>query len=261
MFLTDDEISLSKNFVKNGYIVFDCPEINILQNITDFFIKEISKYSPDIKNNKNHQAFLNDIHKYISVKNLNKFRLDIINKMTQDKNLRKNYYLISKKILDIIVGNELAMQNRVNLSIQFPKDDSSLLPVHADTWSGDSPFEVVVWIPLVDCFHTKSMYILPPKKFKKIEKKIKSVKDSNGLFKLIRNDLDWINIKYGQILIFNQSLPHGNVVNKTKETRWSMNCRFKSLFSPYGDKGIGEFFEPITLRAATKLGLEYKFPF
>ena len=55
------------------------------------------------------------------------------------------------------------MQSRVNLSIQLPEDDSSLLPVHADTWSGDSPFEVVVWLPLVDCFGTKSMYLLPPK--------------------------------------------------------------------------------------------------
>ena len=37
-----------------------------------------------------------------------------------------------------------------------------LLPTHADTWSGDSPFEVVVWVPLVNCYKTKSMYILPP---------------------------------------------------------------------------------------------------
>ena len=54
------------------------------------------------------------------------------------------------------------MQLRVSLSIQLPGDDSSLLPVHADTWAGDSSFEVVVWLPLVDCYGTKTMYILPP---------------------------------------------------------------------------------------------------
>jgi len=37
------------------------------------------------------------------------------------------------------------------------------LSVHADTWSGDSPYEVVVWLPLVDYYNTKSMYFLPPK--------------------------------------------------------------------------------------------------
>ena len=58
-------------------------------------------------------------------------------------------------------------------------------------------------------------------------------------------------MNYGQFLIFNQSLPHGNVVNKEKQTRWSMNCRFKTIFSPYEDKKIGEFFLPITTRAIT----------
>ena len=48
--------------------------------------------------------------------------------------------------------------------------------------------------------------------------------------------------------------------NDEKETRWSMNCRFKSVFSPYGDKKIGEFFGPITLRAASELGVKYNLP-
>ena len=53
-------------------------------------------------------------------------------------------------------------------------------------------------------------------------------------------------------------MPHGNV-NKENETRWTMNCRFKSVFTPYKDKKIGEFYEPITLKPATKRGLNYKF--
>jgi len=62
------------------------------------------------------------------------------------------------------------------------------------------------------------------------------------------------------LLIFDQSIPHGNVVNNTKETRWSMNCRFKSVFSPYGDKKLGDFFDPISLKAATKMGMGYVEP-
>ena len=41
-----------------------------------------------------------------------------------------------QNLLEIIAGNELVMQNRINLSIQFPQDDSSLLALHSDTWSG-----------------------------------------------------------------------------------------------------------------------------
>ena len=154
------------------------------------------------------------------------------------------------------------MQNRINLSIQLPKDKSSLLPLHSDIWSGDSPFELVIWIPLVDCYKTKSMYILPPNYYKKVEKNFSkySGKSSEDFFNKIKNKVEWIKIKYGEILIFNQALPHGNVVNDENETRWSMNCRFKSIFSPYGDKKIGEFFEPITLRAASEIGINYNLP-
>ena len=48
---------------------------------------------------------------------------------------------------------------------------------------------------------------------------------------------------YGKVLLFSQNLMHGNRINQEPETRWSMNCRFKSLFSPYAEKRLGEFFE------------------
>ena len=80
------------------------------------------------------------------------------------------------------------------------------------------------------------------------------------MFNFLKKDFEWIDIKFGQVLLFNQTLPHGNIVNKSKETRFSMNCRFKSIFAPYGDKKIGEFFEPITLRPASKIGMEYALP-
>ena len=32
------------------------------------------------------------------------------------------------------------------------------------------------------------------------------------------------------------------------------------MYSPYGDKKIGEFFKPITLRAASRIGMNYSLP-
>ena len=96
------------------------------------------------------------------------------------------------------------MQQRVNLSIQMPKDISSLLPVHSDVWAGDSPFEIVVWLPLVDCYKTKTMYILPPKKNKKIN--LNELNSSKNIFEKIKKDFVWPKVKFGQVLIFNQML-------------------------------------------------------
>jgi len=154
------------------------------------------------------------------------------------------------------------MQSRVNLSIQLPNDASSLLATHADTWSGDSPFEVVVWLPLVDCYKTKAMYLLPPDKNLNLNKNFKQMSGNNSeyLFKSIESDIKWIDINYGEVMVFNQALPHGNRINQENETRWSMNCRFKGLFTPYNDKKIGEFFEPITIKPASVLGMSYQHP-
>ena len=149
------------------------------------------------------------------------------------------------------------MQRNINLSIQFPNDASSLLPIHSDVWSGDSPYEINLWLPLVDCFKTKSMYLLNQKKYKIFEKKINKTKNnsSSEIYKKISKEVSWMNIKYGNFLLFNQSLPHGNIVNKEKETRWSFNCRFKSIFTPYVDKKIESFFYPLPQGQLQKLVL------
>ena len=41
-----------------------------------------------------------------------------------------------------------------------------------------------------------------------------------------------------------------------KRNRFSINCRFKGIFTPYGDKKIGEYFELITLKPMSRLGFK-----
>lgn len=254
------ENRLSKLYLSNGYAIEESDEKKTLEEIKLIFIKNINMILPKTKS-KNDNYILNYIHKFLSIKDLNSFRLEMIHKINNTNDFRKNFFKVSKKMVETIVGNELAMQTKINLSIQIPNDDTSLLPVHADTWSGLSPFETVVLMPLVDCYKTKSMFILPSNKSKIINKIFKTkVKSTKDIFQKIKNDIRWLKINYGQILIFDQTLPHGNVVNKEKETRWTMNCRFKGIFTPYKDKKLGEFYEPITLKSATKRGLNYKLP-
>ena len=252
-FLSNDEKILEKEFIDQGYIIRDVANKGALGKIQKFTSEKLSRKGGDS---------LDKTHESISINELNTFRLEVIKDINEQSWLREAYYQIAKPYLDILVGNELAMQLRVNLSIQMPEDDSSLLSVHADTWSGDSPYEVVVWLPLVDCYNTKSMYFLPPKAADNLSDdfKLHAQGNSEQLFNVIKNDVSWIKINYGEVLVFNQIYPHGNRVNKESETRWSMNCRFKGLFTPYKDKKIGEFFEPITLRPVTKVSMNYKLP-
>ena len=187
---------------------------------------------------------------------MNDLRLAVIREMNQEKWVRPAYFQTARRALEVIVGNELAMQLRINLSIQMPQDDSSLLPVHADAWSGDSFYEIVLWIPYADVMRTKSLYILPRAADAVFQARMSEYKEqsSEDLYQAIKPKLRWLDIPYGNVLLFTQNMMHGNTVNEEKETRWSSNCRFKSLFSPYADKKLGEFFEPIIVRPATQLG-------
>jgi len=261
MYLTKKEECLTSKYLDQGYIIKPVANRKALNWIKSQYLKIIKEYL-GIKVTRGSEDILNLIHQKVSLTQLNNFRIKIIREVNDIKEFRKIYFELAKPYLYTLVGNELAMQLRINLSIQLPGDDSSLLATHADTWSGDSPYEVVVWLPIVDCFGTKAMYILPPKETEKLEKDFinKAGGNSEDLYQNIKEKVKWLEVKYGEVLIFNQALPHGNRINKEAETRWSMNCRFKNVYAPYGDKKIGEFFEPITLRAASLNGMEYKLP-
>ena len=251
--------NLNKKFLKDGFLIEKVENKQAFKYINNLIKNKLYDL---LKLKRSKKFSINNIHNFINQSELNSLRVKLINYLNNDKKFRVQYFEIAKNILFSIVGNELAMQNNINLSIQIPQDESSLLPLHSDTWSGDSPFEIVVWLPLVDCYKTKSMFILKQKQSEKFRKffSSKNLNFSSQLHKKFKKDLVFLNIKYGEFLLFNQNLPHGNVVNITKESRLSLNCRFKGLFTPYSQKKLGSFFSPLTIRPASRVGLNYKFP-
>lgn len=261
MYLSESEQALTDEYLARGYVIRPVANQVALDWMRSQFVRLINDAAGH-KIDASPDEVLNQIHQKVPVEELNKFRMKVIREFNAIEEFREMYFKVARPFLEGLVGNELAMQLRINLSIQLPGDDSSLLPVHADTWSGDSPFEVVVWLPLVDCYRTKAMYILPPSATTELSNEFASRAGSSSedLFQTIRKNVKWLDVKYGEVLIFDQALPHGNRVNQEGETRWSMNCRFKGVFTPYGDKKIGEFFEPITLRAASRTGMAYRNP-
>ena len=249
-------------FLENGYILQSAENGDALEAIRNR-AAELAAEALGIDAPNDTGAFLNGFHEHVSVDELNRVRLAVIEGLNAEPWIRAAYFATARSAIFSVVGNELAMQRRVNLSIQLPDDQSSILPVHADVWSGDSPYEIVLWVPLVDCYKTKSMYLMPPNKDRAVQGNMgEDFKGSSeeDLFDAIKEDVEWMNVPYGHVLVFAQTLMHGNRANEESETRWSMNCRFKSLFSPYADKRLGEFFEPITMRAATEMALAYDLP-
>ena len=260
-FQTETDKQVEAEFLATGYIIRDVEDRNTLDHIRALIVETCSAYLGDPAPTAL-QDYLDNISSKVEADHLNALRLDLLCGMQNAPWLRAAYYSLARNMLAALVGNELAMQTNINLSIQMPGDESSLLPVHADVLNGDSPFEVVLWVPLVDCRATKSMYILSPERNTETLARLCdfSHKTSEDLFHAVKDDVTWLTVPYGSYTIFSQNLLHGNRINEEAQTRWSMNCRFKSLLSPYADKKFGEFFEPITMRPATRLGLTFTAP-
>lgn len=248
-------------FLRAGIVKFAAEDPAALEAVRDAIARAAAQWL-SVPLPADVSEFLNTMHARVGPDRLNALRLHVVNAMAAEPWIRAAYFAIGRRTLESLVGNELAMQRQINLSIQLPEDAGSLLPVHSDVWAGDSPYEVVLWVPYVDCARTKSMYFCDPAHDAEVQSRLSELRGHtvDDLFARIEPHVRFIDIKYGEALVFTQNVLHGNRVNLEPETRWSSNCRFKSVLSPYADKKLGEFFEPVTLRPATRLGLRYRLP-
>ena len=261
--------NIQENFEKNGYVIVPGNK-KLLNKIRKIIFNKIKilKGIKKIRNIKDDEEsinyILNNFHKYAKISQLNTLRFNIYKKINLNNLFSKIYYEIAKEYLDELVGNELSIQKKINLSIQMPNDKDSLLDLHSDIYAGESPFQVVVWVPLVDAYGTKSMFFTKPNFNKKMNEQLLSTNKftTKEMYNRNKKKFKFLNVKYGDILIFSPIILHGNTINKTSETRFSLNCRFKSLLSPYdvtvkSHRNIPNFYRPLNLKPLTKIGFNY----
>jgi len=243
-----------KDFLKKGYCILKIQNLKSLNYIRNKILKLSSSKT------------LNKYHKNLNLINLNKNRLNIFKLINKDKKFREHYFNVFETFLDDLVGNEICMQHKINLNIQVPNDTTSVLEMHADSYAGESNYEIISWLPLVNVYKTKSMYVLDIEKSKKIEKNLSRFNrmGTDIIYKKYKKYFRFLKINYGEGLIFSSNILHGNKENLTKETRWSLNCRFKGLFAPANknltSKNFSFMYEHLKIKPATVIGLNYKSP-
>ena len=252
-------------FKKEGYLIKNTNSIDSLNQIQSFIFNTLNKHSKINFSNDSKINFFTKFHKNINKKKLNEIRVSAINDINKKNGFRDLYYEASKELLDDLVGNEVAMQKKINLSIQIPNDKKSILPMHSDIYAGESPFEVVIWIPMMNVKKSShSMFITNPRDNIKINKDVTTGGKSTlqKIYQKHKKKFKFIKIDYGQILIFSPIIQHGNVINRTDETRISLNCRFKSLLTPFDvfsktHRNIPHFFQPYNIKPLTQIGFNF----
>ena len=250
-----------KYLLKNGYFIYNVKDKKKLNFLKDDIFKESKK----ILKGKIKKNFFNEFHNInISNQKLNEYRLKLMKKVNVGEKFSKKGYEIFQEIIQKIFGLDIVAQKNVNLVIQKPNDPSQI-SVHRDA-PPNSDYELVVWVPLVNTFKSKNMYILDKKNTSKLIKKIKKFSNNNKKSEKIMdfyysfafNKSKKHKLRFGQALIFWTGLIHCVPENQEKETRWSLNFRFKNTFSPYGTKGFPDYFAVANSSPITKLALEKK---
>jgi len=235
---------------KDGFEKFKFDSSN--KTLLNRFKKEVVK---TLNLEINQKIELEKIHNYIHQDiNFNDLKLNIIKKInTTTKNNQIIFNILKDNLLNLL-GPDIAGQKNINLVIQRPFD-TNYVNLHKDS-PPNSPHEIVIWIPLVNCKKTMAFRFLNINHSKKIkmmfknnipEKKILDYADKNSIS---------LDAKYGEFVIFWTGIYHYAEMNVEKSTRWSINLRYKNLFSPYGMKGFMDFFEAKNYSKLSKLTIE-----
>jgi len=244
--------------IHNGYFIKKSEKIESLNSLRlqvfNLIRKEFNIESNDIEN------VLNHFHEYVhemSDTDFNEKRMLLMKNINESINFKELIFDSFKDTILGLLGPDLLVQKNCNIVIQRPNDNNPS-ELHRDAPSHSS-YEIVIWIPLVDCFKTKAMYLV----------------DHNSTIKLYDNlskNQDWeqfeidsidksslVPVEYGEALFFSTAVLHGSHINKEDETRFSLNIRFKNIFSPSGLKNQLQYFEKFLVSDLVKIGSELDF--
>ena len=246
---------LLKFFGEKGYAVFPANDIGPLRNLQlQIFERALAIFGGS---SDDPEEYFNQFHKLsISSTTLNEQRVKLIRECNSTIDSGKIIFEAFRgPILDLL-GPDLLVQKNTNLVIQQPHDPNPT-EMHRDA-PANSPYEIVVWLPLVDCYKTKMMNVLDLSHTKKAAQEMNKGERWESFVERCNQQAISPDVPFGTALIFWTALFHAAPVNVESETRWSLNMRYKNLFSPNGMKDPFEFFKIFKLSPLTQLGLAFE---
>ena len=209
----------------SGYAIYNVENIKILKDLRSSFINSMK--------NPSKKKDINDIRKEIAKMSKAEINKIMINFLTNNKNLSELMILSFTKLVKKLCGRHLFIQRRAHTTINAPGDDQAKQVAHYEMISGISPFTYIIWAPLHDIDDEGGAYHVDLKESLSIMKK----EEKKGLV----SGPDVLNfmgnkkppkIKFGQAIIFNPFVIHGNIPFESNHARIACNVRFQSSKLP-----------------------------
>jgi len=256
-------LDLTKNkpqLSTHGYEILSADRLNYLDDIRNFLATSLTdKYRPNLLS-KSSAEVLNNAHKIANIQNdseANAMVLEIIKLTSKNHDFSNIVYQTFQSAIDKHLGPDLHAQRNNNIVFQCP-DSDRYSELHTDC-PPNSPYELVFWVPLVDCYASKSFYLVPLEQTKSLLKEYRSTTDYSWAdFKNKCVDCaDHLEIDYGSAIVFWTGLIHGSLSNSTSESRWCINARFKNLYAPCGQHNPLTYYRIFKTSCISELALDF----
>jgi len=201
---------------------------------------------------------LSRIHDVLSGSALNEFRIACFDELNRNPWVEW-FYKDCSELVAKLIGPDFCIQSKLNLSIVPPRDRSSQLPIHSDSWAGDSPFQLNFWFPLTDAVGDSGIYIVDPDctldamQYLQVNGRLPPIKKRSRMT---------VAARVGDVIVFNPALLHGSGLNTSTKTRLSLNLRVKNFFAPdfsaqFPDRNSASYYAHTVLSDATKFGVRF----
>lgn len=199
---------------------------------------------------------LSDLHNHVTVGEINSLRMQLFSFLnSNDFDWADLVHSLAGNQIAQALGPDYLIQSKINLSIQMPFDESSVLPIHSDCVSGDSPWQLNFWLPLTNAFNSSSMFLVSRidtidylKALLNLSHSASASSYTAALNRASQFHKHFISIAPGYALLFHPGVLHGNELNVESFTRLSLNIRVKSIFTPESkdsnaDRQFGTYYQ------------------
>jgi sporadic carbohydrate cluster 2OG-Fe(II) oxygenase len=249
-----DRVAALAEFAERGYTIVDAQRPEAI----DLLLGQFLGAAGDLLGVPADQLSADSLHDHVEPgDDAARFRLGLTQRLVESHEVGATVFEAFEDILVALLGTDVLSQRVPNIVFQPPQDPHPT-ELHRDA-PANSPYEVVVWLPLVDCFGTKSMYLLDRTASAEVMAFYRAHPDDrDGFQERLMDQARFVEVGFGQALLFWSGLFHGSVINTEAESRLSINTRYKHLFAPLGMKDPFRYFEILRTSPLTRLGLDFQ---
>ena len=208
-----------------GYAVVQIEDMKIFKELRDSFIEKLN-----ISNNsKNDINFVREKIAKMSKAEVNQCMIDLL----KFNNLSEMIINSCPKLVESLCGKELFIQRRATIVMNVPGEGQAKQWPHYELMSGISPFTYVIWAPLHDLEENSGVYYFDQNRSLEIMKKEQETGIVNGPLVLdMMADQKPEKLNFGQAIVFNPFVLHGNIEFSSELARIACTARFQSSDKP-----------------------------